>query len=194
MNVSKYATFSIEPKRTKSGKKLGRSQQERIYETQLREGLRLNKCVAYKIPDPIAEKSNDSAPKSKVKGGKRPFDTIVWLNNGTTIVYEAKYDHAPKGFGKAQLAEHQREWLEKIYKTGNKAYVVLFVKYKNRVHMLVWPWSYFRTLSKCIGVAEITRLLDDGHSYLSNDKAFPIGAFLDPPHQHLYGLSTNAAK
>lgn len=183
MSWDKYANFSERPKLTKNGKKLGRSEQEGKYEKQLRKGFQLNNCPAYKIPDPTVVKGEP------IKGGKRPFDTIVWLTNGTVIAFEAKYDHEPKGFGKAQLAEHQRDWLEKIYKTGNKSYVVLFVKYKGRVHMLVWPWSYFRTLSKCIGVAEITRLLDEGHSYLSVGEAFPIGAFLDPPHQHLYGLS-----
>lgn len=189
MNVSKYATFSIEPKRTKNGKKLGRSYKEGENDKKLRDGFDSEGCFAYKIPDPVVMKGE------RVRGAARPFDTVVWLNNGTVIAYEAKYDDEPKGFGKAQLTDNQRIHLERVYKTGNKSYVVLFVKYKRHVNMLLWPWSYFRTLSKCIGVAEITRLLDEGHGYLARKTGkslkatFPIGAFLNPPHQHLYGLS-----
>jgi len=170
---------------SRHGKKLGISGKEAKWEKVLLEGFDRAKHFPYKIPDAKIR----SFHRGPVIEQKRPFDGVVWLKGGGAIAYEAKYNHEPTGFGHSQLKDHQIKNLERVYQTGNPAFVVLFVKYNHRVHMLVWPWSYFRGLTRCIGKDAIKALLDGGHSYLSVNGAFPIGAFLDPPHRPLYGLT-----
>lgn len=147
------------------------------YTTQLIKGFQRAGGWAYKIPDPVAGGYHTNP---------RPFDLIACVA-GTSIAVECKWQVEPKAFGEKQLAPHQVASLTRHRKAGGRAYVALFVKAGHRVSMLVWGIDEFlkpKTWGKPL-IEELAKT----QGYLSVDGAFPIGAFLDPPHQHLYGLS-----
>lgn len=147
------------------------------YTTQLIKGFQRAGGWAYKIPDPVA---------GGYATNPRPFDLIACFE-GVSIAVECKWQAEPKAFGEKQLKPHQVASLTRHSKAGGRSYVALFVKAGHRVSMLVWGIDEFLK-PKTWGKSLIEELAAT-KGYLSVDGAFPIGAFLDPPHQHLYGLS-----
>lgn len=146
------------------------------YTTQLIKGFQRAGGWAYKIPDPVA---------GGYATNPRPFDLIACLE-GVSIAVECKWQPEPKAFGAKQLADHQIQHLKYHEKAGGRSYVALFVKAGHRVSMLVWRIDEFLK-PKTWGKSLIEELAAT-KGYLSVDGAFPVGPFLDPPRQHLYGL------
>lgn len=158
--------------------KRGGIKPEGHHTTELIKGFLKAKAYAHKIPDPVGS----------FKTSPRPWDVTACVM-GQAIAIECKWLKAPKAFGISALRDVQVKNLAAWEKAGGRSYVVLFTKYNNRIHMLVWR---FKTLAERVGslsTKEVLSLLDGGHSYLSVNGAFPIGAFLDPPHRPLYGLT-----
>lgn len=151
---------------------------EGTHTTGLIKGFLKAKAYAHKIPDPVGS----------FKTSARPWDVTACLQ-GRAIAIECKWLKAPKAFGISALREVQVKNLAAWERAGGSSYVVLFTKYNNRIHMLVWPFKDLTERGGSVSTRIILSLLDGGYSYLSVNGAFPIGAFLDPPHRPLYGLT-----
>jgi penicillin-binding protein-related factor A (putative recombinase) len=160
-----------------SGKPKRKKGKEGDYTTYLIKGFQRAGGWSYKIPDPVA---------GGYKTNTRPFDIITCLD-GASLAVECKWQAEPKAFGAKQLADHQIESLKRHEKAGGRSYVALFVKAGHRVSMLVWRINEFLK-QKTWGKSVIEELAAT-KGYQSKDGAFPIGAFQDPPHQHLYGFT-----
>lgn len=159
-----------------SGKPKRKKGKEGDYTAQLIKGFQRAGGWAYKIPDPVA---------GGYATNPRPFDLIACLE-GVSIAVECKWQAEPKAFGEKQLKPHQIASLTRHSKAGGRSYVALFVKAGHRVSMLVWRIDEFLK-PKTWGKSLIEELVAT-KGYLSNDKAFPIGAFKDSKRPQLCKL------
>lgn len=162
-----------------SGKPKRKKGKEGDYTTYLIKGFFCNGGEAIKLADPTPS-------VGAYRTNKRPYDVRACLD-GASLAIECKWQAEPKAFGAKQLADHQIESLKRHEKAGGRSYVALFVKAGHRVSMLVWRINEFLK-PKTWGKAVIEELAAT-KGYRSKDGAFPIGAFQDPPHQHLYGFT-----
>lgn len=136
---------------------------EGLYTKPLVDGICAAGGWAAKIPDPVGCYTTVS----------RPFDVFgVWVD-GSMIAIECKWMKEPAAFGKRHLEDHQIEALDECLKRKALTFVVLFTKYKNRIHMLVWRWSVFRVKTQSYGKAFLINAIERGASTVTRKDIFP---------------------